>query len=241
MIIRHFRLLHILGHRTILPVVLAVPLMGTGNSVALAKTCDLGFTPPTVSFKIYQGDVRINNGHSARQLAAKFGNHDKLNRRAGWVTRGLTKTDLESRIEVAVQYRPVAGNQYCVGLKTVAARVGYKHFKVYVARHLRAGSCEYRTTWQHEQSHVAIYRDQLQQFAPKFENQLNRVAVNLKPVVARSAKSGHAYFIGKLNSQFKQVFAQLNKATKIRQGHLDTPQNYRREQAMCPAPSRSIR
>lgn len=202
----------------------------------LAKTCKINLSSPAVTLEIYEGEVKVSNGHSSSQLASKFGGHNKFSRSAGWVTRGLTKTNLESRIEVHVQYQQQEKNRFCVGLKGVSARVGYSQFNVYVARDLQPGSCEYKVTMDHEQTHVAVYRDQLKQFATRFENRLNRAARTLKPVLSGSAKSGQNYFLRKLNSEFKQVFRQLSRETDTRQGRLDTPENYRREQAFCPAP-----
>ncbi len=201
---------------------------------AEAKSCRLNIPAAQVSVDLYKAQTKTNNRNSSGQLATKYGRHGNNLKKAGWVTRGLTKTDLESRIEVGIQYQKMGNNVYCVGLKSVEATIGYKLFRVYVARDLRPGSCEYRTTLDHEQAHVAIYMDQLLQFKPRFENRLQRVAANLKPVQSRSAESGHAYFLRKINSEFRQVFRQLNRETDRRQRRLDTPENYRREQALCP-------
>jgi len=201
---------------------------------ATAKSCRLDIANAQVEVQTYEGPTRTNNGHSSPQLAAKFGGHGKTRKKSGWVTRGLTKTSLESRIEVGIQYIKIGKNQVCVGLKDVTARIGYSHFQVYVARDLRPGSCEYRTTLDHEQAHVAIYKDQLRQFASRFEHRLERVAASLKPIVSRSANAGHSYFLGKIRSEFQQVYRQFDRETDRRQGRLDTPENYRREQALCP-------
>lgn len=206
---------------------------------ATAETCELGLGSAQVRVETYEGKMRINNGHSSNQLAAKIGGHGASSRSSGWVTRGLTKTSLESQIEVGVQLRKIGKNRYCIGLQKVTAQVGYKEFRVYVARDLKPGSCEYRTTMGHEQAHVAIYKDQLRQFAPRFEQRLLRAASRLRPIISKSTKAGPKYFLQKLNSEFRQVFKQLNRETDSRQGRLDTPQNYRREQALCPARSKN--
>lgn len=213
----------------------------TVNPVA-AKSCQLNIPNAQVEVKTFEGPTRSNNGHSSPQLAAKFGGHGKTRKKSGWVTRGLTKTSLESRIEVGIQYIKIGKNQFCIGLKNVAAEIGFKHFQVYVARDLKPGSCEYRTTLDHEQAHVAIYKDQLRQFAPRFEQRLERVAASLKPIVSRTANAGHSYYLNKIRGEFQQVYRQFNRETDRRQGRLDTPENYRREQALCPPnPERRLR
>ena len=204
------------------------------SSSSIAKTCQLDIAAPAVTLSTFEGKIKISNGHSSRQLGTKFGGHGKMNLRAGWVTRGLTKTQLESQIEVSITYRQISKNRFCIGLSKVAARVGYRHFKVFVARKLKPGSCEYKTTMAHEQNHVSIYRDQLQKYLPRFKQQLNKSSIGLKPIISSSSAVGHQYFLRKLNSGFKRVFKQMNKETDRKQGRMDTAKNYRREQALCP-------
>ena len=204
------------------------------SSSSIAKTCQLDIAAPAVTLSTFEGKMKISNGHSSRQLGTKFGGHGKMNLRAGWVTRGLTKTQLESQIEVSIRYRQISKNRFCIGLSKVAARVGYRHFKVFVARKLKPGSCEYKTTMAHEQNHVSIYRDQLQKYLPRFKQQLNKSSIGLKPIISSSSAVGHQYFLRKLNSGFKRVFKQMNKETDRKQGRMDTAKNYRREQALCP-------
>ena len=211
------------------------------ESSAAPKSCQMDIPAVSVKHVSYEGVVKINNGHSSSQLAQKFSNQHKLSRKAGWVTRGLTKTGLESRIEVVVTYRQIGRNQFCVGLQTVSSRIGYRLFNVYVAREFRPGSCEYRTTMAHELNHVAIYRDQLRQYDPHFERRIKGVSAGLRPVLSNSVKSGHTFFLKRINSEVKILFTQLNKETDILQGRLDTPQNYRREQALCPSAGRSLK
>ena len=112
------------------------------SSPSKAKTCQLDIAAPTVTLSTFEGEMKISNGHSSRQLGTKFGGHGKMSLRAGWVTRGLTKTQLESKIEVSIRYRQISRNRFCIGLSKVAAWVGYRYFKVFVARKLKLGSCE---------------------------------------------------------------------------------------------------
>ena len=70
-------------------------------SDAKAQACQLDLPAPRVSVQTYEGPIKINNGHSSKQLAAKIGKHGTLSRNSGWVTRGLTKTALESRLKLA--------------------------------------------------------------------------------------------------------------------------------------------
>jgi hypothetical protein len=159
-----------------------------------AKPCLLNISSPSVTFKTTPEKISIHRGYSSKQLDRKLGGHSTVNLRAGWVTRGLTKSKLNSRIKVGVIYSKVRKNLICIGLASVSLEVGYSHFNIYVARKLMPGSCAYNLTMAHERKHVAIYRDQLQTFLPLFKQQLNQTAKKLMPIVYKSPKAGNKYF-----------------------------------------------
>ena len=112
-------------------------------------------------------------------------------------------------------------------------QVGYPQFNIYVARKLKPGSCAYKITMNHERKHISIYRDQLQTFLPLFEQQLNQTAKKLMPIVYKFPKAGNKYFSQKLNTEFKRVLKHMNDETKRLHGRMDTPESYRKEQALC--------
>jgi hypothetical protein len=194
----------------------------------------LNIPPPSVTLSTSGGEISVHRGYSSKQLDRKLGGHSSVKLRAGWVTRGLTKTKLESWIKVSVIYRKLGIKRNCIGLESVSVQVGYPHFNIYIARKLKPGSCAYKTTMAHERKHVSIYRDQLQTFLPVFEQHLNQTAKKLMPIIYNSPKAGNKYFLRKLNTEFKRVLKQMNNETKRLHGRMDTPKNYQKEQSLCP-------
>ena len=53
----------------------------------------------------YRGETSILRGYSSKQLDRKLGSQSMVNLRARLVTRGLTKSKLDSWIKVSVIYR----------------------------------------------------------------------------------------------------------------------------------------
>jgi hypothetical protein len=200
-----------------------------------AKTCPLNIAPPSVTLSTSNGEISIHTGYSSQQLDSKLGGQSMANLHSRWVTRGLTKSKLESRILIGVTYTKNVKNEYCIGLRSVAVQIGYPSFDIYVARKLKPGSCSYNTTMAHEQKHVEIYRAQLQRFLPWFRRQLNQSVKKIPPILSSSLKAGNKYFLGRLNIKFKSVLKQMNDETDRLQRRMDTPKNYRKEQKLCPS------
>ena len=194
----------------------------------------LNISSPSVTHSTSGRKISIHRGYSSKQLDRKLGGHSKVCLRAGWVTRGLTKSKLDSRIKVGVIYRKIGKNLICIGLASVSVEIGYPHFNIYVARELTPGSCIYNLTMAHEQKHVAIYRDQLQLFLPKLKQQLKKSTKKLMPILFKSPNAGNKYFLQKLNIEFKFILKQMNAKITRLQRRMDTPENYRWEQASCP-------
>jgi hypothetical protein len=199
-----------------------------------AKTCKVPSNPVDVRFTPQFGKVKYNNGHSARQLATKFGQHGKAARRRGWVMRGLTKTNLERQLAIKIKYRKSGRNRICAALSGTTLTIGYKRFRVYIARKHKPGSCEYRTTLDHENNHVRIYQSGLKKYIPQLEQQLRRTAKRLKPFETSGPDRAQSHFIAQLERGLRPLLDKMNKEMDRANANIDTVRNYKREQALCP-------
>ena len=205
------------------------------SSPSRAKTdiCKVDQRPVTVRLIPEYGKITFNNGHSALQLGTKFGRHGNVARRLGWVTRGLTKTDIERRLSIKILYRKLPSNRICATITDVTMNIGYKQFRVYVARKLRPGMCEYRTTLAHENTHVRIYQQTLRNYVPVIERKLRQSAI-LSPVNAASAGQAKQILFSKVENAIRPVLNKMNRDMERANGRIDTVENYRREQLQCP-------
>ena len=200
----------------------------------VAKPCQIDYGSASVSLVPNYGKVIYNNGHSALQLGTKFGQHGKIVRRQGWITRGLTKTSLERHLNIKIKYRKRAGNRVCAALVGTTLKIGYEKFRVYVARAHKPGSCAYRTTLDHENTHVRIYQNTLKKYIPRLERKLLRSADRLKPIETSSPERAQSFFISRLERDLQLILNEMSREMDQANGQIDTVANYKREQSFCP-------
>lgn len=207
----------------------------TISAPATARTtCRAHDTSPEVHIKTNNGKLTIHNGFSRSQLANKQGQRKVSGGKKGlWRPVGLTLTELEFFLSVRVTATPAAKGRYCGHLESVEATIGYEKLTVYVARKYRPGSCHYRSIMDHEQLHVSIFRNTLAQFSPRVERRLRRAAAAMRPIVSSSADQAANRMQRKLQNEIKPLFREMNRVLDAANAKLDTPENYRREQARC--------
>ena len=206
-------------------------ISGAGHAKSLCRS-DQG--SPEVVLTIDPGKVALNNGHSRGQLAALRGrNAPPSPLGARWKPVGLTLTERQFTMRVQVRARRAAKGHFCGYLTKVTARIGYDKLNVYVARKYRPGSCQYRSILDHENRHVAVFRNTLVKYAPRVERRIRRLASRMPPAAARSADATAKILQNKLQRGLKPLFREMDREMDFRNSKLDTPQNYRQEQARC--------
>ena len=189
---------------------------------------------PDVTLRIEPGKITLNNRYSRSQIKTLSGRGPssvKLGSR--WQPIGLTLTEQQFSMRVKVDAKRIGSDRFCGQLSGVDARLGYDKLKVYIARKYRPGSCNYRSILDHENRHVSVFRNTLVKYAPRVERRLRRFAASLGPVVATSADQAAKILQQKLQRELKPLIREMDREMDFRNAKLDSPQNYRREQARC--------
>ncbi len=189
---------------------------------------------PDVTLRIEPGKITLNNRYSRSQIKTLSGRGPssvKLGSR--WQPIGLTLTEQQFSMRVKVDAKRIGSDRFCGQLSRVDARLGYDKLKVYIARKYRPGSCNYRSILDHENRHVSVFRNTLVKYAPRVERRLRRFAASLGPVVATSADQAAKILQQKLQRELKPLIREMDREMDFRNAKLDSPQNYRREQARC--------
>jgi len=205
------------------------------SPAASADVCD--FPEPRevqVSVSRLDGDVVYNNTRSRealRQMQRQSGRAQAFGR--AWTPVGLTLTELKYQMRLKVEAIAVTKRTYCARLTSVDAELGYDKLKVYIARKFRPGTCAYRSISDHELTHVAVFRDALETFYPRLQRRLQRAARQLDPVRAGSPDAAATYMRKRLAATIQPLFLEMNRELDRNNARLDTPERYRREQAMC--------
>jgi hypothetical protein len=201
---------------------------------AMAKiVCPPAAQAPSVTVRIKPGGVVINNRQSHKGLRRLHNGRSTTKSAMGWNPVGLTSTELGFQMKVRVSAVPSQRNRYCGYLDSVDATVGYEKLTVYVARKYRPGSCQYGSIMDHEKLHVMVFRRILDRYAPRLERRITSAAARLRPVVTGNAKQAASRLKNKLKQEIQPLFREMNQQLNRDNAKLDTPQNYKREQARC--------
>lgn len=204
-------------------------------SAAWAATCAFPEARTVqVSVNKLDGAVVHNNTRSRdglRRMQRQSGRSNAFG--SAWTPVGLTLTELKYQMRLKIEAIPVNNSTYCARVTEVNADLGYDTLKVYIARKFKPGSCAYRSISAHEMTHVAVFRQALDQFFHRLQHRLQRAAQGLDSVTSRSPDRAAAYLRKRLSATIKPLFLEMNRELDRNNAKLDTPERYRREQALC--------
>lgn len=200
------------------------------SSPAMAETCKISHSPTNIKIDVDYGKVNYNNGHSVLQISTKFGRH--LSRESENI--GLTRSSFRWSLSYEVGGIQSRKNRFCVVLNNLTLKTGYDQFRVYIARRYKPGSCRYRTTLDHENTHVRISQSTLRKYIPRFRQQLRQLSKRYSPIEATSIKSALRQIKSGIRRGFEPVVEKMHREIKQAHSRIDTPENYLREQKLCP-------
>ena len=203
-------------------------------SSALARpACKSSRKAPQITVQIKPGTVKVDNSRSRQHLERLKSRGSTLTPANGWRPVGLTSTELGFSMRLRVNAKPNRKGSYCGYLDSVRASLGYDQLVVYIASKYRPGSCHYRSIMEHEKLHVLVFRRTLQRFSPRLNRRLKTAAANQRAVVAPNADLAAAEFKKRLRREVQPLFKEMNRELNRANAKLDTPANYKREQARC--------
>ena len=206
--------------------------LGLNERQAHARTaCSAASKAPDISVRIRPGTVVVDNARGQDGLKRIQG--QAARRARGWSPVGLTSTELGFSMNVRINAVPAGRGTYCGYLDTVNASFGYDKLTVYVARKYRPGSCHHASIMEHEKTHVLVFRRVLDQYAPRLERRLTTAAYRLPPIVAASANQVASQIKDRLRREVQPLFREMNRELDRANAKLDTPENYKQEQARC--------
>jgi hypothetical protein len=123
----------------------------------------------------------------------------------------------------------------CVSLDQVRVKF-YAKPQVHIASNFKRGSCEYNAVLGHEQKHIRTLRRFHKEYAQALKKKLPEIAGKVKPSGVIPASQVEYAQNRMLEQVAAGVEAYLSKAVGVlgrRQGHVDSPSEYRRVFALC--------
>lgn len=140
--------------------------------------------------------------------------------------------DLTTKLQFEVKSQ---GSLSCVRVANVEG-----HFTVeplmLIARDYRKGTCEYNAVLEHEKKHLSTLLDFQQEYARKFKIRLKKIIKDVN--TAQVASNSQVELIqqqiqNQINTQVQAYFDQITPVLQRRQQEVDSPEEYRRVNAMC--------
>ncbi|HSR55255.1 MAG TPA: tetratricopeptide repeat protein [Alphaproteobacteria bacterium] len=121
-----------------------------------------------------------------------------------------------------------SGGQYCFWISGFEVILRYAQVHVYVAREYAKGSCEYDAILEHEMEHVTVARKNLEEYAPRIRDALERGSVPTAqtPIIVASAADAARDVKEISRENLEPIYRSMLRALYIAQRKVDSPQSY---------------
>ena len=189
---------------------------------------------PSLSFQRLEGKVQYNNNrtqNSLKRMQQKSGQSTAFGNT--WIPVGLTVTEIRYQLDIKIEAYQLPNGNVCARLSSAKAKIGYDKIDVFVARRFHPGTCAYQSIIDHENTHVAVFRQALDDYYPRIQRRLARATETLQPIIYRTSSESADYLRRRLSAAIKPLYDEMSRTLKRNNARLDTPERYRSEQARC--------
>ncbi len=200
----------------------------SGPDAAFVRRCEaLPLAPVTVVAAPMR--VTIDDSRTQQELTGMFERS-----RPGHQTLGLTQTRPGYQMALRMSgLKDGSGRRTCTRA-AIHVALTMNPAVVYIARELAADACRDAEVRQHEAQHVAVYEAHLAESAAQLARELP-AAVGTRIVYADTVADAQARFSGELAGVLDAFLATQGERLRERQQEVDSPAEYARVAAACPA------
>lgn len=155
---------------------------------------------------------------------------------ASWVTGGLTHSDI--RLKLDVQFGGMRDDRTkttCVWITSAHMNVVYQPV-IYIAQEFSQSPCRSRETLAHEQRHVGVDVQTLNDYLPLMRQNLEQAArgqLQPTPFPTYQEQKARQILYDTLASAVKNVWDTMGQVRAQRQAAIDTPAEYARLSKAC--------
>lgn len=145
---------------------------------------------------------------------------------------GLTSSQLGFSITGQTYATPVNAG-YCVYLRSVEVKFGYRSMDVFIASEYRPQTCEYKTIMDHENQHVAINLGTLRLYAPRVRQELEQQLQLLQPRLTKNAQVSTDRKVSDLTKALDPLLNEMDRTMANRNAAIDSNVNYAALADLC--------
>lgn len=207
----------------------ALFLFGALFSGNMAFADDCLITSPVINFKeTYHG---YSVSRSLNKLALK--SYNVGSHKGSGEVLGLTISNLKTDLQMEVESRQLSRNLWCSTPKSINFKFGQiEKVLVYIASEIRAGSCEDRTTLQHELQHVAFTEAAILSARSRIVPAIHQ-ALKGRTYKGRTVAGSQAELQRAVSDSIRKQIDIIIQEMEARHASIDTADNYERTAAIC--------
>jgi hypothetical protein len=152
----------------------------------------------------------------------------------GGRTLGLYRGEIDAHAATQLRFWQ-RGDELCVAIARVEARLGYRERRIWVIRERKPGTCDYEVVLGHERQHQAIDDALLGEFLPRMREAVRQAVARLPdgPVPTDERDAALRRANAAVEAAFRSTMRDLSAERERRQNALDNPTEYRRIAAAC--------
>jgi hypothetical protein len=181
--------------------------------------CQSRLAPASVAVVAEPVSYQADFTRSIEQLSAKGAAS------TGRMVLGLVESRLAASVEFSARgiVKPLSG-RYCMR-PSLAVKLAFKPTTLYVASQHAKGSCEFDITMAHEQKHIEVLRNYLEELAGEVEREL-RAKLGDGIQYFDSAAAGETQMNERASTVLKPFLDRGMEEVNRRQARVDTPEEY---------------
>lgn len=218
-------------HRLAIGVLLVLATWATGLS-AVSAQCPIAINAAPPAINIHIPEPKIVYHHDVDLFGLPKLEHHSERPPSGSVLLGLTQIADAFSAESQFALYSLPDGRYCVALRRIDAVLGNPIINVYVANEYAPDTCEYKVILAHENAHVRFNLETLRDWLPTVRAALSEAAKHKFPAIFPS-KPSEREMSEYLLSNMQETFDLMGQDMAKRNATIDTPENYRRENAKC--------
>jgi len=183
---------------------------------------------PKLEFQLVDPAPKLRHDLDIAGLQRKVGRGDRP-ASSGFV-QGLTVS--KGGVELQAHWRQgrKRDGSGCLWVQSVEARLALNELTVYIASDYAPGSCEYEAILAHENRHVRIHHEVLEQFSAPVRQALEEGLRRNAVIAVSSGAFDSNLLIRRLQEPVHPILLRMQAELARRNGLLDTPEAYRRDQ-----------
>ncbi len=149
------------------------------------------------------------------------------------VTLGLTHYYPVIEFKGPILKRQQSDGSYCARVQKIDARIGYKDIKVYIAKEFAEGSCDFKHIMEHEQKHVAVNRQVLQEYATLIHDKIAAYLKIYGMFIVPNPDYAEKILREKVSAILNEMTQKMVEENRRRQKQVDNPEEYARNNTAC--------